>query len=110
MIIIDNVVCDVTHFLLDHPGGIEVLFDNAGKDASKCFHDVGHSEYARDWMRTFAIGEVVPEERREVLPWPAAGDEAQASGEQWTARGLADACGAPLVLAGCAVLLYVYLF
>ncbi|KPJ00360.1 PREDICTED: cytochrome b5-like [Papilio xuthus] len=110
VIIIDNVVCDVTRFLLDHPGGIEVLLDNAGKDASKCFHDIGHSEYARDWMQTFAIGEVVPEERRAVLPWPPAEGEEQWQAEQWSVRGLVDTCGAPLVLAVCAALLYTYLF
>lgn len=78
VVVIDNVVCDLTRFLLDHPGGVEPLMELAGKDASHAFHEVGHSEYARDWMLTFAIGEVVEEDRRAVLPWPPSVIEEQA--------------------------------
>lgn len=35
---------DVTAFATDHPGGIEVLIDNAGADATEAFDYVGHSE------------------------------------------------------------------
>lgn len=75
-LVIDNVVYDVTRFLEDHPGGAEVLLDNAGRDASQCFRDVGHSEDAKLWRREFRVGEVVPEERHEVLT-PAPEPEAE---------------------------------
>lgn len=41
---IHNKVYDVTSFLRQHPGGVEVLLDCAGLDATTYFDDVGHSE------------------------------------------------------------------
>lgn len=37
-------------------GGEEVLVDQAGKDASAAFEDVGHSPDARHILETLAIG------------------------------------------------------
>lgn len=65
-IIIDNVVYDITNFIEDHPGGVDVLLENLGKDASKCFTDVGHSDIAIEWRKKFEIGEVVDADRWEV--------------------------------------------
>uniref|UniRef100_A0A2A4JJE5 Cytochrome b5 heme-binding domain-containing protein n=1 Tax=Heliothis virescens TaxID=7102 RepID=A0A2A4JJE5_HELVI len=106
-IIIDNVVYDVTPFFDDHPGGVEVLLDNAGKDASQCFHDVGHSEIALEWRQQFVAGEVVPEEH-----WPvrARDQAAQQAAEPLTLAALLSVWGPPLVLAALAALFYMYLF
>ncbi|KAG0203118.1 hypothetical protein BGX28_004513 [Mortierella sp. GBA30] len=50
-------VYDCTDFIDEHPGGEEVLFDEAGKDATESFEDVGHSEEAREIMEKMYIGE-----------------------------------------------------
>lgn len=60
--IIDNVVYDVTQFIDEHPGGHEVLVNVAGKDATEDFEDIGHSLDAKELMKKFQIGEVVPED------------------------------------------------
>ncbi|XP_013176788.1 PREDICTED: cytochrome b5-like [Papilio xuthus] len=108
VVIIDNVVCDLTRFLLDHPGGVEPLMELAGKDASDAFHEVGHSEYARDWMMTFAIGEVVEEERRAVLPWPPSVIDEQAEQREQGGPEGGSTWTTPLLLALVIALLSVY--
>ncbi|XP_045772455.1 cytochrome b5-like [Maniola jurtina] len=106
-VIIDNAVYDVTRFLDDHPGGADILLDNAGRDASRCFHDVGHSEDAKLWREQFRVGEVVAEERRAELAPPAAAPEPERAP---ALRGLLDALAPPLLLASLAVAVYAYLF
>lgn len=46
-------------FCLQHPGGEEVLLEQAGKDATEEFEDVGHSSDAREVMQKYKIGELV---------------------------------------------------
>ncbi|VVC98195.1 unnamed protein product [Leptidea sinapis] len=41
ILIIHNGVYNVTEFLEEHPGGLEVLMELAGKDASEAFEDIG---------------------------------------------------------------------
>jgi cytochrome b involved in lipid metabolism len=53
-------VCDVTKYVDDHPGGPVVLQGKGGKDATKSFNDVSHTEEAIKKMLTFKIGEVDP--------------------------------------------------
>ncbi|KAF9551015.1 hypothetical protein EC957_010783 [Mortierella hygrophila] len=50
-------VYDLTGFIDEHPGGEEVLLDEAGKDATESFEDVGHSDEARDIMSKLYVGE-----------------------------------------------------
>ncbi|KAF9572233.1 hypothetical protein EC968_010099 [Mortierella alpina] len=50
-------VYDCTDFIDEHPGGEEVLFDEAGKDATESFEDVGHSDEAREIMEKMYVGE-----------------------------------------------------
>ncbi|XP_068626600.1 cytochrome b5-like [Battus philenor] len=111
-VIIDNVVYDVTEFLVDHPGGIDVLLQNAGGDASQCFHDVAHSEMARNWALNFVIGEVVAEERRAVLPWPPSVIDAEPEPQTLSGqvRELMAACSTPLLLGAFAAVAYMWLF
>lgn len=44
---------------LQHPGGEEVLLEQAGKDATEEFEDVGHSSDAREVMQKYKIGELI---------------------------------------------------
>lgn len=49
-----------------HPGGEEVLLEQAGKDGSEAFEDVGHSTDARELMKRYKIGEVIESQRTKV--------------------------------------------
>ena len=64
-IVFEHKVYDVTPFLTDHPGGEEVLLEQAAKDGTIAFNDVGHSEDALERRRSYLVGEVVESERRE---------------------------------------------
>ncbi|RXM28485.1 Cytochrome b5 [Acipenser ruthenus] len=59
-LIIHNKIYDVTKFLEEHPGGEEVLGEQAGGDATESFEDVGHSTDAREMTSTYLIGELHP--------------------------------------------------
>lgn len=43
---------------IQHPGGEEVLLEQAGGDATESFEDVGHSTDAREMLQQYLIGEV----------------------------------------------------
>ncbi|XP_041047373.1 cytochrome b5 isoform X2 [Carcharodon carcharias] len=47
-----------------HPGGEEVLFEQAGGDATESFEDVGHSSDAREMLKQYFIGELDLADRR----------------------------------------------
>ncbi|XP_028806935.1 cytochrome b5 [Neltuma alba] len=49
-------VLNVTKFLEEHPGGEEVLLEVAGKDASKEFDTIGHSQGAKNMLSKFQVG------------------------------------------------------
>ncbi|XP_062936455.1 cytochrome b5 type B-like [Cynocephalus volans] len=59
-LVIHGRVYDITHFLNEHPGGVEVLLEQAGTDASESFEDVGHSSDAREMLKQYYIGDVHP--------------------------------------------------
>ncbi|KAG8238715.1 hypothetical protein J437_LFUL015274 [Ladona fulva] len=65
-ITIHNNVYDVSGFLNEHPGGEEILIEQAGKDATEPFEDVGHSTDARELMAKYKIGELVEEDRKDT--------------------------------------------
>lgn len=65
-IIINNKVYDVTKFLEEHPGGEEVLREQAGGDATESFEDVGHSSDAREMAGDMLIGELHPDDREKI--------------------------------------------
>ncbi|XP_064610269.1 cytochrome b5-like [Liolophura sinensis] len=62
-LIIHDQVYDVTKFLEEHPGGEEVLLEQAGCDGTEAFEDVGHSTDARELMKTYLIGELHADDR-----------------------------------------------
>ncbi|XP_068941578.1 cytochrome b5 type B [Petaurus breviceps papuanus] len=58
--VIHGRVYDVTRFLGEHPGGEEVLIEQAGRDATESFEDVGHSSDAKEMLKQYYIGELHP--------------------------------------------------
>jgi cytochrome b involved in lipid metabolism len=62
---IHDKVYDVTKFLEEHPGGEEVLLEQAGGFATEAFEDVGHSTDARELMQQYEVG-VIAESDRET--------------------------------------------
>ncbi|XP_058446614.1 cytochrome b5-like isoform X3 [Malaya genurostris] len=68
--VIDDKVYDVTKFQTEHPGGEEVLFESAGKDATNEFNDVGHSTDAKKQMKQYLIGEIIEAERKKKPAMP----------------------------------------
>lgn len=69
-IIINHGIYDVTKFLEEHPGGEEVLREQAGGDATESFEDVGHSTDARIMSEGFKIGELHPDDRHKIAKPP----------------------------------------
>ncbi|XP_029517431.1 cytochrome b5 [Oncorhynchus nerka] len=65
-IIINFNVYDVTKFLEEHPGGEEVLREQAGGDATESFEDVGHSSDAKEMAANMVIGELHPDDRSKM--------------------------------------------
>ncbi|XP_033031646.1 cytochrome b5 isoform X1 [Trachypithecus francoisi] len=65
-LILHHKVYDVTKFLEEHPGGEEVLREQAGGDATENFEDVGHSTDARELSKTYIIGELHPDDRAKL--------------------------------------------
>lgn len=65
-VILHHKVYDLTKFLEEHPGGEEVLREQAGGDATENFEDVGHSTDARELSKTFIIGELHPDDRSKI--------------------------------------------
>uniref|UniRef100_A0A3Q0QU17 Cytochrome b5 type B n=1 Tax=Amphilophus citrinellus TaxID=61819 RepID=A0A3Q0QU17_AMPCI len=57
-LIIHDKVYDISSFLEEHPGGEEVLLEQAGADATESFEDVGHSTDAREMLQQYYIGEL----------------------------------------------------
>lgn len=59
-------VIDVTTYLNEHPGGKKVLKKVSGKDGSKVFDVVGHSNFAKTNKDTMKVGRIeegeVPED------------------------------------------------
>lgn len=67
-LIIHEKVYDITSFLEEHPGGEEVLLEQAGADATESFEDVGHSTDAREMLEEYYLGELHMDDRRKQRP------------------------------------------
>ncbi|KAJ1496021.1 hypothetical protein T484DRAFT_1924553 [Baffinella frigidus] len=57
-LVIAGVVYNATEWIGNHPGGPKVLLDNAGKDVSTLFKDMGHSLLARYQLADFYVGDL----------------------------------------------------
>uniref|UniRef100_H3CJU0 Cytochrome b5 n=1 Tax=Tetraodon nigroviridis TaxID=99883 RepID=H3CJU0_TETNG len=91
-IIINFKVYDVTKFLEEHPGGEEVLREQAGGDGTESFEDVGHSTDAREMAAEMMIGELHPEDRHKIArpkeTWATPVNEETSSWTNWLIPGL----------------------
>ncbi|KAK5873975.1 hypothetical protein PBY51_018966 [Eleginops maclovinus] len=67
-LIIHDKVYDITSFLEEHPGGEEVLIEQAGADATESFEDVGHSTDAREMLEQYFLGELHMDDRLKQKP------------------------------------------
>ncbi|KAI1358838.1 hypothetical protein F5Y08DRAFT_103641 [Xylaria arbuscula] len=54
--VIQGKVLDVTTYAKDHPGGLDLILETAGTDATEAFNDAGHSEEAFEIMEPMVIG------------------------------------------------------
>lgn len=67
-LVIYDYVYDCTEFLNNHPGGLDVLLEYAGRDATLAFIGTGHSTTARRSLERYLIGELPPQERLFRIP------------------------------------------
>ncbi|RPA80540.1 hypothetical protein BJ508DRAFT_415348 [Ascobolus immersus RN42] len=66
-LVIHNKVYNISKYLEDHPGGVDVLIELAGQDATTAFEDIGHSDEAREQMEPFFVGELADEHKQEEV-------------------------------------------
>lgn len=83
-LIIHEKVYDITSFLEEHPGGEEVLLEQAGADATESFEDVGHSTDAREMLEQYFIGELHMDDRKKEKPKEANVTDAGESSSSWS--------------------------
>lgn len=57
-LVIDRKVYDVSRWMDEHPGGPEVLLQEAGRDATNAFADIGHSLYAEELLKNYYLGDL----------------------------------------------------
>lgn len=62
-------VYDISNFT-SHPGGIEILLENSGKNATVAFDTIDHSKEAKKDLYKHYIGEYIPSENPEPAPGP----------------------------------------
>ncbi|XP_054627940.1 cytochrome b5 [Dunckerocampus dactyliophorus] len=83
-LIIHDKVYDITSFIEEHPGGEEVLLEQAGSDATESFEDVGHSTDAREMLQQFYIGELHMDDRRKENAMDIHVTDSPESSNSWT--------------------------
>ncbi|CAD8059453.1 unnamed protein product [Paramecium sonneborni] len=57
-IVIGDSVYGPQGFLDSHPGGPAVIRNKAGKDVTRFFNEMGHSDKAHDILKSLKIGEI----------------------------------------------------
>lgn len=87
-IIIHDKVYDVTKFLDEHPGGEEVLLEQAGANTTEAFEDVGHSTDARTMMLDYYVGELCEEAKQHTKDlgpkkWASGDSSSENSWRSW---------------------------
>ncbi|KAH6634724.1 nitrate reductase [Chaetomium sp. MPI-SDFR-AT-0129] len=67
-IVIHGKVYNVTDYIVDHPGGVDVLVDVLGRDATEEYDNAGHSEDASEIMAEFCVGTLKKTESQKPKP------------------------------------------
>jgi len=55
-IIINNNILNIKEYIVNHPGGDNVLIDSIGKDVTNEYNDIGHSKSANNILDTLKVG------------------------------------------------------
>ncbi|GAX76504.1 hypothetical protein CEUSTIGMA_g3949.t1 [Chlamydomonas eustigma] len=55
-IVVHGKVYDVTEFLEEHPGGYDIILTVTGRDATRDFDEIGHSNSAKKLLEKYLIG------------------------------------------------------
>lgn len=58
-LVVKDKVYDVTQFMHEHPGGLDIVMENAGRDATITFDDKGHSGMAYKLLSKYYIGDLI---------------------------------------------------
>uniref|UniRef100_A0A2R5LFN9 Putative cytochrome b5 n=2 Tax=Ornithodoros turicata TaxID=34597 RepID=A0A2R5LFN9_9ACAR len=66
-LVVHNRVYDVTSFITQHPGGEEIIWEHAGRDATLAFTGAGHSQDAVVILNKYIIGVLVEEEHVNII-------------------------------------------
>ena len=69
-LVVHGKVYDVTEYLDEHPGGDDILLDSSGRDATREFEDVGHSDGARAELDRLYIGDLREPTEEELAAAP----------------------------------------
>lgn len=80
--IVYNKVYDLSLFIESHPGGIEVMLDCGGVDATEAFEDVAHSNDAFAMLEDYYVGELDPREHKQYKSMRAKFREADLKAEK----------------------------
>lgn len=64
---IERLLYDITKYTDDHPGGVAVLHEVAGTNATEVFEEIGHSVEANEALSAFYLGELADEDYAEEV-------------------------------------------
>lgn len=69
-LVIRGKVYNVSSYLDDHPGGVEIVMDLAGQDATEDYDDVGHSEEADGMLVDYYVGDLNQDSKNKASTQP----------------------------------------
>ncbi|XP_054721374.1 uncharacterized protein LOC129231148 [Uloborus diversus] len=66
-IVVCDYVYDVTSFLHEHPGGFDVIMEQAGRDATVAVYTAGHQAETIDLLEPLCVGTLAQHERVKLI-------------------------------------------
>lgn len=61
--VVNDKVYDFTDFIEFHPGGLELMLEYAGTDATNAFSEKPHTIEAAEMLKQYLVGELAKEDR-----------------------------------------------